>query len=114
MDTGNKPTHYHKENKPIDQILPNSVTTAFTQQKLCRWHHAKHQHRCGRRIRCFQNSIYQHRPAVHNKYFKEGNTERVKHSEFNSNNTELMTVEQVKEKLLALSYVQNELKDWKK
>ena len=50
----------------------------------------------------------------YDKYFTDGNLKRAELSEFNSNNTELMTIEQVKEKLLALSYVQNELKDWKK
>lgn len=49
----------------------------------------------------------------YDKYFTDGNLKRAKLSEFNSNNTELMNVEQVKEKLLSLSYVQNELKDWK-
>lgn len=48
----------------------------------------------------------------YDKYFTDGNLKRAELSEFNSNNTELMTVEQVKEKLLSLSYVQNELKDW--
>lgn len=33
-------------------------------------------------------------------------------TEFNSNNTELLNVEQVKEKLLALKYVQDELAEW--
>ncbi len=50
----------------------------------------------------------------YDKYFTDGNLKRAELSEFNSNNTELMTVEEVKEKLLTLSYVQNELKDWKK
>ena len=45
----------------------------------------------------------------YDKYFKDGNVERVKLSEFNSNNTELLDVEQVKEKLLALKYIQDEL-----
>lgn len=49
----------------------------------------------------------------YDKYFTDGNLKRAKLSEFNSNNTELMNVEQVKAKLLSLSYVQNELKDWK-
>lgn len=48
----------------------------------------------------------------YDKYFTKGNPERNTLSEFNSNNTELMNVEQVKNKLLTLSYVQNELKDW--
>ncbi len=52
------------------------------------------------------------RSLNYDKYFTDGNLERSKLSEFNSNNTALMDVEQVKEKLLTLSYVQNELKDW--
>lgn len=50
------------------------------------------------------------RDLNYDKYFKEGNRERTKLSEFNSNNTELLSVEQVKEKLLALTYIQEELK----
>ena len=50
----------------------------------------------------------------YDKYFTDGNVKRAELSEFNSNNTELMTVEEVKEKLLTLSYVQHELKDWNK
>lgn len=50
----------------------------------------------------------------YDKYFTDGNLKRAELSEFNSNNTELMTVEQVKEKLLTLSYVQEQLKDWNK
>lgn len=49
----------------------------------------------------------------YDKYFKEGNTERNPLTEFNSNNTELLTVEQVKEKLLSLAYIQEELAQWK-
>lgn len=45
----------------------------------------------------------------YDKYFKDGDTERNTLTEFNSNNTKLMTVEQVKEKLLALPYIQHEL-----
>ena len=48
----------------------------------------------------------------YDKYFTDGNLKRAELSEFNSNNTELMNVEQVKEKLLSLSYVQEQLKDW--
>ena len=49
------------------------------------------------------------RDLNYDKYFKEGNVERVNLSEFNSSNTDLLTVEEVKEKLLALSYIRNEL-----
>ena len=45
----------------------------------------------------------------YDKYFKEGNTERNTLTEFNSNNTELLNVEQVKEKLLSLQYIRDEL-----
>ena len=45
----------------------------------------------------------------YDKYFKEGNVERNPLSEFNSSNTEQMTVQQVKEKLLSLSYIRDEL-----
>ena len=45
----------------------------------------------------------------YDKYFNEGNKERNTLTEFNSNNTELWSVEQVKEKLLSLTYIQEEL-----
>ena len=46
----------------------------------------------------------------YDKYFKDGNVERNTLSEFNSNNTELLNVEEVKEKLLSLEYIREELK----
>ena len=45
----------------------------------------------------------------YDKYFNLGDTQRNKLSEFNSNNTELLNVEQVKQKLLELDYIQHEL-----
>ena len=53
------------------------------------------------------------RDLNYDKYFVDGNEELKKLSEFNSNNTELLNVEQVKEKLLSLEYVKNELADWR-
>ncbi len=50
----------------------------------------------------------------YDKYFKDGDVERNPLTEFNSNNTELLTVEQVKEKMLELSYIREELKVKKK
>jgi UDP-glucose 4-epimerase len=44
------------------------------------------------------------------KYFVDGDTERDLLTEFNSNNTELLDLEQVKNKLLSLEYIQEELK----
>ena len=52
------------------------------------------------------------RDLNYDKYFSEGNPERSKLTEFNSNNTDLLDVEQVKEKLLSLSYIREELKAW--
>ena len=49
------------------------------------------------------------RSLNYDKYFTNGNPERSKLSEFNSNNTVLMNVEQVKEKLLTLSYIREEI-----
>ena len=45
----------------------------------------------------------------YDKYFKDGDTERNTLTEFNSHNTELLSVEEVKEKLLTLEYIRNEL-----
>ena len=53
------------------------------------------------------------RDLNYDKYFVDGNEERTKLSEFNSNNTELLNVEQVKEKLLKLDYIKEELANWK-
>ena len=46
----------------------------------------------------------------YDKYFKEGDTERNTLTEFNSHNTELLDVEQVKEKIYSLEYIKEELK----
>ena len=52
------------------------------------------------------------RDLNYDKYFKEGDIERNTLTEFNSSNTELLNVEQVKEKLLSLSYIREELTKW--
>lgn len=49
------------------------------------------------------------RDLNYDKYFKNGNERAVMINEFNSNNTEILGVEAVKEKLLSLSYVREEL-----
>ena len=51
------------------------------------------------------------RDLNYDKYFKEGNTQRTQLSEFNSSNTVLLNVEQVKEKLLSLEYIRNRLEE---
>ena len=45
----------------------------------------------------------------YDKYFTHGDTDRNLLSEFNSNNTDLLSVEEVKQKLLTLEYIRNEL-----
>ncbi len=45
-------------------------------------------------------------------YLDKGDTQRRGIEEFTSDNTKLLTVEQVKEKLLELSYIQEELREW--
>ena len=46
----------------------------------------------------------------YDKYFNDGDVERNPLTEFNSNNTQLLNVEEVKAKLLSLQYIQEELK----
>ena len=45
----------------------------------------------------------------YDKYFTDGNVERNTLTEFNSNNTKLLTVEETREKIAALSYIRDEL-----
>lgn len=53
------------------------------------------------------------RDLNYDKYFKDGDIERNPLTEFNSNNTQLLNVEQVKDKLLSLQYIRDELAAWK-
>ena len=46
----------------------------------------------------------------YDKYFNNGDTERNPLTEFNSNNTQLLTVEETKAKIASLQYIQDELK----
>ena len=54
------------------------------------------------------------RDLNYDKYFKIGDTKRNLISEFNSSNTRLLNVEEVKGKLMALPYIQEELARWKR
>ena len=49
------------------------------------------------------------RDLNYDKYFKDGDKERNPLTEFNSNNTELLDVEEVKEKMLKLDYIKEEI-----
>ena len=52
------------------------------------------------------------RDLNYDKYFIEGDHKLSSEEEYNSHNTERLNIEQIKEKLLTLDYVQNELKGW--
>lgn len=52
------------------------------------------------------------RDLNYDKYFVEGNQALSTENEYNSDNTKQLSVEEIKEKLLGLSYVQKELKVW--
>lgn len=53
-----------------------------------------------------------HRDLNYDKYFDEGDKELSSIEEYNSDNTEHLNVEQIKERLLQLEYVKAELKEW--
>ncbi len=48
----------------------------------------------------------------YDKYFKHGDADRNSLTEFNSNNTQLLTVEQTKEKIASLAYIRKRLKEF--
>ncbi|MDN6392107.1 MAG: polysaccharide biosynthesis protein, partial [Lactococcus lactis] len=50
----------------------------------------------------------------YDKYFVEGSRELTQEQEYNSANTNILNVEQIKEKLLQLDYVKTELETWDK
>jgi UDP-glucose 4-epimerase len=69
---------------------------------------------CARAIDCgdFYRVVADNRDLNYEKYFSEGNKDRNVLTEFNSNNTKLLGVEEVKKKLLTTEYVRNELEEW--
>ena len=52
------------------------------------------------------------RDLNYGKFFDEGNVEAITLEEYNSDNTEQLTVEELAEKLLALPYIKKELAKW--
>ncbi|KGR76409.1 nucleoside-diphosphate sugar epimerase/dehydratase [Ureibacillus manganicus] len=54
------------------------------------------------------------RDLNYDKYFDEGNEKLTSIAEYNSDNTHILSVEEIKEKLLELDYVRNELEEWHK
>lgn len=52
------------------------------------------------------------RDLNYDKFFVDGDQKLSSQDEYNSHNTEILNIEQIKEKLLELDYVQEELKGW--
>jgi len=52
------------------------------------------------------------RDLNYDKYFVDGDQRRNTITEFNSNNTEILSVQRVKERLLLLEYIHNEIAEW--
>ena len=71
---------------------------------------------CARAIDC--GDYYQvpadNRDLNYDNYFIHGNRKRVTLSEFTSANTKQLSVEEVKEKLLKLSYIKEKLEEWER
>ncbi|CAC7965956.1 UDP-2-acetamido-2, 6-dideoxy-alpha-D-xylo-4-hexulose 3,5-epimerase [Staphylococcus aureus] len=53
------------------------------------------------------------RDLNYSNYVETGNEKITQSYEYNSDNTHILTVEEIKEKLLTLEYVRNELSDYK-
>ena len=69
---------------------------------------------CARAVDCgmFYRVIADNRDLNYEKYLSQGNIERNNLTEFNSNNTRLLNVEQIKQKLLTCELVVEALKEW--
>lgn len=60
----------------------------------------------------FYRVPYDNRGLNYDKYYSDGDKKRNTLHELNSNNSQLLTVEQVKEKLLSIDCIKNELEAW--
>ena len=94
---------YHKENKIIGLRHGEKMYETLLTNEECA-------HAIDRGL--FYQVTCDKRDLNYDKYYTEGDSKNVL-SEFNSNNTELLNVEQVKEKLLSLKYIQEELAEWR-
>lgn len=54
------------------------------------------------------------RDLNYGKYFETGDVKTSAHEDYNSHNTQRLNIEEIKEKLLSLGYIQDELKIWRK
>lgn len=52
------------------------------------------------------------RDLNYDKYFVDGNTKLSSEDEYNSHNTKILNIQEIKKKLLTLDYIRNELKQW--
>jgi UDP-glucose 4-epimerase len=60
----------------------------------------------------FYRVLADKRDLNYEKYFTQGDNRQENCCEFNSNNTERLSVSEMKEKLLSLSYIKDELNKW--
>lgn len=69
---------------------------------------------CARAVDCgkFYRVIADNRDLNYEKYLSQGNIKRTELSEFNSNNTKRLNIEEIKEKLMTCELVVEELKAW--
>lgn len=54
------------------------------------------------------------RDLNYNKYFENGDIKLTTVEEYNSDNTKILSIEEIKNILLQLDYIQAELKEWNK
>lgn len=71
---------------------------------------------CARAVDCgkFYRVIADNRDLNYEKYLSQGNVKRSELTEFNSNNTKLLNVEEIKKKFLTCKLVAEELAKWEK
>ncbi|MHB1484517.1 MAG: polysaccharide biosynthesis protein [Saccharofermentanales bacterium] len=74
----------------------------------------KEEHAAAHDMGSFYRIPMDKRDLNYDKYFIKGDKKLSSEDEYTSHNTQLLNIEQIKQKLLTLDYVKNELKDWKK
>jgi UDP-N-acetylglucosamine 4,6-dehydratase/5-epimerase len=92
----------------------NPIHTIGTRhgEKLCETLLTKEEYIVAEDLGVFYRVPADKRDLNYEKYFTEGDQRLEVAEEYNSENTERLNIEQVKEKLLNLEYIQDELKGW--
>lgn len=72
----------------------------------------KEEYECAQDLGAFYRVPADKRDLNYDKYFVEGKKDLQQIDDYNSHNTNRLNVEQIKQKLLKLDYIQNELKNW--